>query len=79
MALIQLLVELNQSVIITSHTHSAVDNVCLRLIKNGVKSILRLGSSSKLHKDLVERSESELTKECSTPEELEKCYNDAVS
>lgn len=79
MALIQLLVELNQSVIITSHTHSAVDNVCLRLMKYGVENILRLGDSSKVHKSLIGKSEREVTKNCKTPEELEKCYNDAVS
>lgn len=79
MALIQLLVELNKSVIITSHTHSAVDNVCLRLMKYGVQDILRLGDSSKIHKNLVGKAESEVTKHCKTAEELEKCYNNAVS
>lgn len=78
-ALIQLLVELNQTVIITSHTHSAVDNVCLRLIKYGVKEILRLGNSSNVHKNLMEKCESEVIKDCKTPDELEKCYNRAVS
>lgn len=78
-ALIQLLVELNKSVVITSHTHSAVDNVCLRLMKYGVQDILRLGNSSKIHKNLVGKAESEVTKHCKTPEELEKCYNNAVS
>lgn len=78
-ALIQLLVELNQSVIITSHTHSAVDNMCLRLLKYGVQGILRLGDFSKIHKDLVNNTERVVTKNCKTPEELEKCYSDAVS
>lgn len=79
MALIQLLVELKQSVVITSHTHSAVDNVCLRLMKYGVQDILRLGDSSKIHRNLVDKAEREVTKNCKTPEELEKCYNAAVS
>lgn len=78
-ALIQLLVELDQSVIVTSHTHSAVDNVCLRLMRYGVENILRLGDSSKIHPSLREKSETEVTKSCKTPEELERCYNDAVS
>lgn len=78
-ALIQLLVELNQTVIITSHTHSAVDNVCIRLMKFGIQNILRLGDSGRLDKNLIERSERELTKNCKTSEELEECYNAAVS
>lgn len=78
MALIQLVVKLGQSVLITSHTHSAVDNVCVRLQKYGVE-ILRLGSSKKVNPELQHRCESVLAKYCQTPEQLEEVYNSAVS
>ncbi|CAG9854946.1 unnamed protein product [Phyllotreta striolata] len=74
--LIQLLIELDKTVLITSHTHSAVDNVCLKLLKRGVK-FMRLGADSKIHKDVLQYSEHNLTKHCSTPEEYEAAYNSA--
>ncbi|KAK5640049.1 hypothetical protein RI129_010860 [Pyrocoelia pectoralis] len=73
-SLIKLLTDLNKSVLVTSHTHSAVDNVCVRLLACGV-SILRLGSSAKIHSKLKSYSEEALTKGCHTPEQLEKVYN----
>ncbi|CAH0547646.1 unnamed protein product [Brassicogethes aeneus] len=73
-ALVQLLVELGKSVIITSHTHSAVDNVCTRLIKWGVK-FMRLGAESRINPNLKQYSEHYLTKNCNSPEELEQVYN----
>ncbi|KAF5294448.1 hypothetical protein FQR65_LT01574 [Abscondita terminalis] len=75
-SLIELLVELKKSVLITSHTHSAVDNVCVRLVARGV-SLLRLGSDSKIHPNLRMYSETTLTKHCRTPEQFEKVYNSA--
>ncbi|KAK4872773.1 hypothetical protein RN001_014802 [Aquatica leii] len=75
-SLIELLVELNKSVLITSHTHSAIDNVCIRLVDRGV-GVLRLGSDSKIHPKLRMYSENTLTKHCQTPEQLEKVYNGA--
>ncbi|XP_028132105.2 DNA replication ATP-dependent helicase/nuclease DNA2 [Diabrotica virgifera virgifera] len=75
-ALIQLLYELGKTVLITSHTNSAVDNVCLKLLEHGVKFI-RLGSESKIHKDLHEYSEHSLTKNCSTASDYEAVYNSA--
>ncbi|XP_018569495.1 DNA replication ATP-dependent helicase/nuclease DNA2 [Anoplophora glabripennis] len=75
-ALIQLLVELGKSVLITSHTHSAVDNVCTRLVSYGVK-LLRLGSESRIHPSLKDHSEYWLTKDCTTPEQLAEVYNSA--
>ncbi|XP_072401459.1 DNA replication ATP-dependent helicase/nuclease DNA2 [Diabrotica undecimpunctata] len=75
-ALIQLLYELGKTILITSHTNSAVDNVCLKLLKYGVKFI-RLGSESKIHKDLHEYSEHNLTKNCTTSSDYETVYNSA--
>ncbi|KAJ9596833.1 hypothetical protein L9F63_012089, partial [Diploptera punctata] len=73
-ALVELLVKLGQSVIVTSHTHSAVDNVLLKLMARGV-DFLRLGSSSRIHAQLAQKSEQHLTSGCATPEQLESLYN----
>lgn len=73
-ALIELLVRLGQSVLITSHTHSAIDNVLRRLPDNIL--ILRLGPLSRLHPDIHAYSEHHIT--ASTPEELEDIFNSKV-
>ncbi|RZC34552.1 DNA replication ATP-dependent helicase/nuclease DNA2 [Asbolus verrucosus] len=73
-ALVQLLLELNKTVLITSHTHSAIDNICIRLQKYGIE-FLRLGSESRIDKNLKSRSEASLTKGCTTPEQLQETYN----
>lgn len=49
--LIKSLVENGKSVLLTSYTHSAVDNILLKLKDSGLK-ILRIGSSSKVHRDI---------------------------
>ncbi|KRT83034.1 hypothetical protein AMK59_4613, partial [Oryctes borbonicus] len=72
-ALVQLLVELHHTVLITSHTHAAVDNVCVRLKKLGI-NVLRLGTTGRIHPDIQNMSEYELTKRCKTPQELEQVY-----
>ncbi|XP_066159011.1 DNA replication ATP-dependent helicase/nuclease DNA2 [Euwallacea fornicatus] len=73
-ALIQVLLELNQSVLITSHTHSAVDTVCLKLITFGVK-FMRLGSEAKMNVQIRNYSENFLTKDCHSAEALAAVYN----
>ncbi|XP_044269460.1 DNA replication ATP-dependent helicase/nuclease DNA2 isoform X2 [Tribolium madens] len=73
-ALIQLLVELNKSVLITSHTHSAIDNICIRLQKLNV-DFIRLGSESKIDPKLKPNLETTLTEKCTTPEEMNEVYN----
>lgn len=77
-ALIELLVAMKKSVLITSHTHSAVDNVCVRLQNYGVE-VLRIGATKKVHPDLKHRCATELIRHCTTPEELEEIYNGSVS
>lgn len=49
--LIKSLVENGKSVLLTSYTHSAVDNILLKLKDSGL-NILRIGSSSKVHRDI---------------------------
>lgn len=77
-ALIQILVLLKKSVLLTSHTHSAVDNVLVRLKNTGV-AFLRLGSKSRINATLHEHCEFEVTKDCYDPEELQSIYNQFVS
>ncbi|XP_055531972.1 DNA replication ATP-dependent helicase/nuclease DNA2 isoform X2 [Wyeomyia smithii] len=73
-ALIRLLIALNKSVLITSNTHSAVDNVLKRLLPHKLK-FMRLGATSRIDPCIKEFSEPALTEQCSTPEELAAVYN----
>lgn len=79
-ALIRLLVLMKQSVLITSHTHSAVDNVLVRLMKSDRElKFLRLGSSKRIRADLNEHSEGFYTQNCESPDELKTIYEQFVS
>lgn len=77
-ALVKLLVSLKYTVLLTSHTHSAVDNILLRL--KGEVDFLRLGSSARVHSELKEYCEdATLEKGCfSTVADLETFYNSKV-
>lgn len=77
-ALVKLLVSLKYSVLVTSQTHSAVDNIILRL-KNSV-NVLRLGSVTRVHPDVKSCCEENLIMKQSirTTEELERFYNQWV-
>lgn len=77
-ALIRLLVAMGKSVLITSNTHSAVDNVLRRLQPHGIK-FLRLGASSRVDAALAEFTDGSVTEKCSTPEELAAVYDSYVS
>ncbi|XP_067637640.1 DNA replication ATP-dependent helicase/nuclease DNA2 [Eurosta solidaginis] len=73
-AIVRLLHLLGKSILITSHTHSAVDNLLVRL-KPYKLSMLRLGSGARVHKDLQEFGENHLLKDCSTVEAIKAKYN----
>ncbi|XP_046738978.1 DNA replication ATP-dependent helicase/nuclease DNA2 [Diprion similis] len=73
-AIIELLVKMGKSVLLTAHTHSAVDNVLLKLIETSV-DFLRLGSTSRINPKLLSKSEAVLTQKCCTPESLEAAYS----
>lgn len=67
-ALIQILVEMNCSVLVTSYTHVAVDNILLKLIKANVENgknvdFLRLGSIKRIHPNLHDYSDYSRTKD----------------
>ncbi|KAF7314319.1 DNA replication helicase [Mycena kentingensis (nom. inval.)] len=53
-AIIKLLVGMGKSVLLTSYTHSAVDNILLKLKGEVDFDILRLGNVDKVHPDAVE-------------------------
>lgn len=76
-AIIRLLDMMGKSIIITSHTHSAVDNVLIRLKgkKNHGVKFLRLGSDLRIHPSLREHSESQIMVSCKTVEELSEAYS----
>ncbi|KAH8416516.1 hypothetical protein KR222_006911 [Zaprionus bogoriensis] len=68
-AIVRLLHLLGRSVLITAQTHSAVDNLLLRLLPHGLP-LLRLGSAARIHAQLQEFGEAQLTSNCSTLEQL---------
>lgn len=76
-ALVELLVRIGKSVLITAHTHSAVDNVLLKLIHQKV-DFLRLGSAAKIHPLLKHKSEKVVTVNCDSPKSLDAMYNSKV-
>lgn len=79
-ALIRLLVLMKKSILITSHTHPAVDNLLLRLRKCDEQiEFLRLGSTKRIHSDLRDRSEECFISNCTTPDQLTSIYNRFVS
>ena len=60
-ALVRLLVKMGKSIILTSYTHSAIDNLLLKLLNNqNFSSFLRLGKTSRVHTDLKEFTEDYL-------------------
>ncbi|CAH2986279.1 unnamed protein product [Chilo suppressalis] len=71
--LIQMLVGLKQRVLVTAHTHSAVDTVLTRL-PDSIR-IMRLGAQSRVAACLVNRCEQKLAADCNTTKELEQLYD----
>ncbi|NP_001079231.1 DNA replication ATP-dependent helicase/nuclease DNA2 [Xenopus laevis] len=74
--LVRILYACGFSVLLTSYTHSAVDNILLKLKKFQV-GFLRLGRTQKLHPDVQEFSEEEICKAKSIKSlsALEELYN----
>lgn len=77
-ALVELLVKIGKSVLITANTHSAVDNILIGLMEKKI-NFLRLGSSAKVHPSLSKYTERVLTAHCKTPEDLRDAYASKVS
>lgn len=77
-AIISALYAQGKSVIITSHTHSAIDNILLKLQKTELK-FLRIGKLSRIMAEIKEFSEYVLTKDCKSPADFESVYAQYVS
>ncbi|XP_067945535.1 DNA replication ATP-dependent helicase/nuclease DNA2-like isoform X2 [Watersipora subatra] len=73
-ALVEALRCQGMSVLITSYTHSAVDNILLKLKQKGVEFI-RLGSASRVHSDIHNYTADHLTKDICTVDELAAFYS----
>ncbi|KER33961.1 hypothetical protein T265_12528, partial [Opisthorchis viverrini] len=52
-SLLRVLIRLGQKVLVVAHTHSAVDNLLVRLIKSGEQKILRLGPTDRVNPELL--------------------------
>ncbi|XP_036319982.1 LOW QUALITY PROTEIN: DNA replication ATP-dependent helicase/nuclease DNA2 [Rhagoletis pomonella] len=73
-AIVRLLHLMGKSVLVTSHTHSAVDNLLVRL-KPYKLPMLRLGSGARINVELQEFGERVLLKECHSVESITQKYN----
>ena len=49
---VRCLLALNRSVLVTAYTHSAVDNLLLKLVESGVTDMVRVGNRSAVHPNL---------------------------
>ncbi|KAI5617418.1 DNA replication ATP-dependent helicase/nuclease DNA2 isoform X1 [Silurus asotus] len=73
--LVRILHACSFSVLLTSYTHSAVDNILLKLKKFKV-SFLRLGRAQKVHRDIMPFTEEQnRARGINTLEQLEDLYN----
>lgn len=72
-SLVEQFIKNGKSVIITSHTHSAIDNVLVRLKNKNIK-FLRIGSISRVSPEIIESCETKLASQCKSPGELESLY-----
>lgn len=79
LAIVMLYSLMGKSVLITSHTNSAVDNVLVKLLDKGMQFI-RLGSASaNVSPKVLPYTESALTQNCKTTEDFQRIYMDYVS
>ena len=72
--LIKLLLIMKKTVLITSHTNAAVDNILLRLKEQRI-DFMRLGSASRTNSELRDHLECSLVSNCKSVEDLKKVYN----
>ncbi|RXG72709.1 DNA replication ATP-dependent helicase/nuclease DNA2 [Armadillidium vulgare] len=73
--LVRLLNAAGHSVLLTSYTHSAVDNILLKLKEYEDIKFLRLGKISRIRKDILPHSDEILTKNMKTLTEIEEFYD----
>lgn len=73
----RLLVKMNLSVLLTSYTHSAIDNILLKLKE--YTDFLRLGPKYRIHPKILEYSFENLTKNFISVEEFSTFMKEKVS
>ncbi|GAB6028726.1 Tripartite DNA replication factor [Chamberlinius hualienensis] len=69
-ALVEVLVKLGRSVLLASHTHSAVDNILCKLLDKKI-DFLRLGNSSRVKAEIKPYTIEHFLKECQSVDELD--------
>ena len=74
--IIRALVAQGKSVLLTSYTHTAVDNILLKLRNDGI-GIFRLGAVAKVHSEVQEFADL-AGKPIKTIEDLKRCYTQPV-
>ncbi|XP_011497462.1 PREDICTED: DNA replication ATP-dependent helicase/nuclease DNA2 [Ceratosolen solmsi marchali] len=72
-AIIELFVRLNKSVLVTAHTNNAVDNILLKLLERKI-DFVRFGSSNKINPALIHMLDDNITENCNSPEDLHNVY-----
>lgn len=72
-AMIELLVKLDQSVLVTAHTNTALDNILVKLLERKI-DFIRFGSAAKTQSALFEKLEENVTQHCDSPESLHTVY-----
>ncbi|XP_074640132.1 DNA replication ATP-dependent helicase/nuclease DNA2-like [Tubulanus polymorphus] len=72
-SLVRVLSAMGLSVLLTSYTHSAVDNILLKMTKHKL-DFLRLGRLERIHRDIQQFSAEHLTKDINNVADLEMFY-----
>lgn len=73
-ALVRMAVLLGQSVLLTSYTHSAVDNVLLKLARYDDVPFVRIGRQHRTHPLILPHSAEIKARQCCTVQQLEAMY-----
>ena len=76
--LIRILVSMGKSVLLTSFTNSAVDNVLLKLLNEGVE-FMRVGSRGKVHPSVAPYTTDEIAMSVRNVQDLSQLYNGKVT
>lgn len=69
-AIIELLMLMGKTVLVTAHTHTAVNNILLKLLDKKI-NFLKLGASSRMHSLMINHCEDAFIKSCNSPEMLD--------
>ena len=72
-ALVRLLVSMKKTVLLTAYTHSALDNILLKILAYGDENLLRIGKISRVHPSVRQFSVDAITKSKNV-DELRKRY-----